>query len=218
MFSIHAVYAPFQPYFRKKRMKRFYELFKPSDETRIVDIGGTEHIWRFIPTRPRLLLTNIRGQVWTKGNIEAVDADGTAMPYDDMSFDVAYSNSVIEHVGDWSRIEKFAGEIRRLSPNYYVQTPYIYFPIEPHLYTAFIHMLPRKYYARLAYRFSFWKYAFDADRKRVADEIDKINLLNRKQMRALFPDATIEFEWFLFMPKSIIAYRRQQPVAGGVGT
>ena len=54
------------------------------------------------------------------------------------SFDLVYSNSVIEHVGGHQRRELFAQAVRDLAPSHWVQTPYRYFPLEPFwLFSAF---------------------------------------------------------------------------------
>jgi hypothetical protein len=65
------------------------------------------------------------------------------LPFDDNAFDVAYSNSVIEHVRTWENQVRFAAEIRRVAPRYYVQTPNAAFPIEPHVMGLGIQWLPK---------------------------------------------------------------------------
>jgi hypothetical protein len=50
----------------------------------------------------------------------------------DQEYDIAFSNSVIEHVGDWERQAAFASEIRRVGKNLWIQTPAKECPIEPH--------------------------------------------------------------------------------------
>ena len=52
------------------------------------------------------------------------------------SFDIIYSNSVIEHVGR-ERQKEFANEIMRVGKKYWVQTPYKHFPVEPHFVFPF---------------------------------------------------------------------------------
>ena len=58
-----------------------------------------------------------------------VVADGCHLPFADDAFDMAFSNSVIEHVPDH---EAFSRELARVGRSYYVQTPNKWFPIEPH--------------------------------------------------------------------------------------
>ena len=70
-------------------------------------------------------------------------ADGCRLPFPDKSFDVVFSNSVIEHLGDPRKHEQYAREIARVGVRYFVQTPNRWFPIEPHLLTPLVHFLPR---------------------------------------------------------------------------
>src|SRR3546814_2616362 len=73
------------------------------------------------------------------------------MPY--RSFDIAHSNSVIEHVITWDNMKNFARETRRVAAWHYVQTPYFWFPVDPHFYKLpFYHWLPRPLRAKLLMR------------------------------------------------------------------
>ena len=49
-----------------------------------------------------------------------------------MSYDVVFSNSLLEHVGGHAQRAALAREVRSLAPRHWVQTPYRYFPLEPH--------------------------------------------------------------------------------------
>ena len=70
-----------------------------------------------------------------------LEADGTQLPFGDGEFDVAFSNSVIEHVPPELQA-KFASEVGRVADRYFVQTPNRYFPIEPHYQLPLFQFLP----------------------------------------------------------------------------
>src|SRR5207247_10104231 len=57
-------------------------------------------------------------------------------------FDLVFSNSVLEHVGGHERRKRFAETARRLAPHHWVQTPYRYFPLEPHFLFPGYQFLP----------------------------------------------------------------------------
>jgi len=129
--------------------------------------------------------------------------------YKDSSFDFVHSNSVIEHVGRWSEMRAFAKEVRRLAPAYYIQTPYFWFPIDPHFYRVpFYHWMPESLRLKIIRRMKIgWSMAIpDLDDAMAA--VESAVILDASQFRSLFPDAEISFERFALFPKSLIAIRR----------
>ena len=122
-------------------------------------------------------------------------------------FDLVHSNSVVEHVGDWPRMEAFAAEVRRLAPRYYVQTPYFWFPIEPHFSAPFFHWRSEQARARalLRRRHGFAERA--ADMGQAMRDVQHARLLDKQQFRFLFPDAEHIDERAAGLTKSLIAIR-----------
>ncbi|HXW71376.1 MAG TPA: methyltransferase domain-containing protein [Methylocella sp.] len=209
---IHAIYRPFQTFFRRKRMAKFVESLGVTDRTRILDLGGNPLNWSFIPQSPDVTMVNLGKELGTRPQTRPgqrmVWYDGGRVPFEDNSFDICYSNSVIEHVGDQKAVEEFASEVRRLAPKYYVQTPYRWFPIEPHFICLFLHWLPRGIQRRLIRWLSLWGWVTRPTQQRVDEMMNEIRLLDFKQMQTLFPDAEIGWEKFLGLTKSLIATKR----------
>ena len=205
--DIHSVYAPFLRYFRSKRMKEFSNILKLNSATRIIDIGGGPYNWTLIPEEPSVTMINIQGDPWEKGRFRMEIGDGCALRFKDASFDIAYSNSVIEHLGSWENQQRFAEEVRRIAPRYYVQTPYRWFFVEPHLITPFIHFFPKTIQRRLLRNFTIHGLITRPTRDVVNQFVAETRLLTVTEMKRLFPDAIILRERFLGMTKSIIALR-----------
>ena len=211
-FNIHTIYRVFQDYFRPRRMKLFASSFAINGYTRIIDVGGTPLNWSYIEQKPEVTLVNIDADF----DLRELDPlhhkimlyDGRVFPFPDHSFDVCYSNSVIEHVGDANAVTHFASEIRRLAPRYFVQTPNRYFFIEPHFMCVFIHWLPMGLKRRLIRRCTVWGLVEKPDQETIDKFLREIRLLTVKDMRLLFPDAEIIRERFLGFTKSIIAIKR----------
>ena len=124
-----------------------------------------------------------------------------------MAFDLAFSNSVIEHLYDWKSQLEFANEIQRIAPKYFVQTPSKIFPIEPHFLTPFIHYLPKNIQKKLVGNFTVWGMITRSDQEYCRKMVAELRLLNYQEMLQLFPDATIEIEKFVGLEKSIIAIK-----------
>jgi hypothetical protein len=189
-------------------MHQFEAIFGPTAATRIIDIGGYQDNWMLIDAEPEVLLVNLEDEDRRDGRFHKVRGDGRQLPYADNSFDIAYSNSVIEHVGDARDQDAFAAEVRRLARRYYVQTPNRWFFVEPHLIAVGIHLLPRPVTRRLVRWFSLWGWVTRPDPAQIDQLLGSIRLLDRKRMQELFPDAEVHAETFLGMTKSLIAIRR----------
>lgn len=203
------LWGPVSIWFRRGRMREFERAFELTGDTRIIDVGGTEPNWHFIGAKPHVLLVNITGEVFTRGKIVAELGDGTDLRYPDGSFDIAYSNSVVEHLYTFDKQRAFAREIARLAPNYYVQTPNKWFPVEPHILCPFIHWLPVPIYRRLVRWLSLWGWMARPNQAEIDAKLDEIKLLTEGQLRALFPDGELVRERFLGMTKSLIVMRRR---------
>jgi hypothetical protein len=205
--NIHLLYRPFQVYFRTRRMRRFAETFHPTSNTQIIDVGGYEFNWTLIESSPNVLMVNLERETVEHGRFKKVQGDGRNLEYPDKSFDIAYSNSVIEHVGDANDQCSFATEIRRVGRGYYVQTPYKWFPIEPHFITLGIQWLPRRVSRHLVRWLSVWGWITRPSQSETDAMLSSIRLLDKREMQRLFPDAEIFEEKFLGLTKSLIAVK-----------
>jgi hypothetical protein len=146
--------------------------------------------------------------------IDQVVGDATDMHrYDDNSFDIVHSNSVIEHVGLWRSMEAMAREIRRLAPSYFVQTPSFWFPIEAHSRFPLFHFLPEplRVWIIMRHKLGYWDKA--ADVSEATRTAHSAILLHKSQMRHLFPDSQIVVEKAYGFTKSYIAMRQDPPRA-----
>ena len=204
--------------FRAKRFERIKLIIgaiaKAKGQCSIIDLGGRPEYWQVLGDQfleeknVQIKSLNLGGQEkFSHPRFEQIVGSACDVPFADMSFDLCHSNSVIEHVGDWINMERFAKETMRLAPNYYVQCPYFWFPIEPHFSVPFFHWFPENMRARALLK---KKHGFQ-------DSIDSMNvamtyvqdarLLDKAQMRALFSDGELYEERFLGLVKSLMMIR-----------
>jgi len=197
---------------RRARFSLFLALLdRLAGPVEILDIGGTQEFWDLMMPRStgdvRVTLLNVKKQRVSAERFMSVEGDARAMPeYSDGAFDVVFSNSVIEHVGNFSEQRRMAAEIRRVGRRYFVQTPNKRFPLEPHFLFPWFQYLPSAVRAGMVQRFDVGWYKRIPDRATARAEVDAIQLLTRKQFMALFPGAAIHVERFAGLPKSFVAY------------
>lgn len=221
------VYRRADPYTSTKtiesrlRIRRF-AIFRPMLEAalqekeiiEIVDLGGTETYWNiaaeFLQThkgRVRITLVNLEPTEVADHTLFRSVVGDVCDPtlFEDYEFDFVHSNSVIEHVGDWARIEQFAYNVLRLGKRHYVQTPNYWFPIEPHFRMPAFQWLPVPLRTWMLTRLNLGFYSREPEWSGADDVIRSINLLDRRQVEQLFAGSDVRHEWLLGLPKSVLA-------------
>ena len=170
-----------------------------SHSTTILDLGGTDFNWSLIEQQPRVTILNSGTYFAPKENWIIADGCNTGLP--DQSFDIVFSNSVIEHVGDADRQRQFANECVRCGRAFFVQTPNRWFPIDLHTFYPFLHWLPQRIFRKLI------KYSprMLLSGRAELTELENTYLLGKKELQKLFPGAQIIEEKFLGVTKSLIA-------------
>jgi SAM-dependent methyltransferase len=161
-----------------------------------------------VQERPGVTIVNLEAPAGGGGEFGWVIADARRLPFRDGAFDVVFANSTIEHVGDDDSRRQFAQEVQRVGKRYYVQTPYRWFPVEPHLMTPFIHYLPPSWRRRLLRNFTVWGRLVRPTPQGVDEFVRDVRLLDLAEMRRLFPASEIWRERFLGFTKSLIAVPR----------
>jgi len=196
-------------------------IFREKGKVSIIDVGGTVEYWNRMGLdflrehNVRIALVNLLeselSDLADASDIMTNIVGNGCDLYDiaDNSFDLAHSNSVIEHVGGWQNMKAFAHEMRRVAVKYYLQTPYYWFVIDPHFYKMpFYHWLPRPLRRYLLSRFPLAYSGRLKDFDRARATVESAVLLDKSEAHFLFPDANIQFERFYGLKKSIIAIRK----------
>ncbi len=194
-------------------MDAFLREFSIGAQTRILDVGGTAETWS-AGAKAKITLLNMpraSSEALAPG-FTMVYADGCRLPFRDRSFDIVFSNSVIEHVGAGELQAQFAAEVARVGKAFWVQTPNRYFPVETHLLTPLVHLLPRNLRAWIVLRFTIWalirRPAPDEKRWYLDHFLNDIRLCSCGDLRRMFPGASIRRERFFLLTKSLIAVRK----------
>jgi hypothetical protein len=208
--NIHSAYNVFFRLFRPRRLRAFYRLFEISESTRILDLGGTLYWWELagrlgLPA-PRVTIVNLSPPVaGLPPNIRWLQADARALPFNAGSFDVVFSNSLIEHLYAPDGQARFAAEVQRVAARWWVQTVDFRCPVEPHYVAPFIHWLPLGLRRRVLRWCTPWGWIERPTQARCDAVAREIRILHLPEMRRLFPGSEIVIERLLGLPKSIIA-------------
>jgi hypothetical protein len=199
-------------YVRKRRHRALCRLIDSLPRpVKTLDVGGSPFFWESVESADRCDITiltkkgaNDRDTAHFKQsryqNFRMILGDACDMQeIPTKSYDLVICSSVIEHVGSWPAMTSAAKEVFRVGKHGWVQIPAFEFPLEPHLMLPFIHWFEKARQRKIV----------EVIRKNQLDDnlnmIDEINLVTRKQMHTLFPEAKLHSEWLLFLPKSHMA-------------
>ena len=201
---------------RVRRLKLFYEVTRPSEQMRILDVGGEvnpdasrglqlvdSYPWKKNVSVINLSARHIEKIKETYPEVDARVGDACVLPWPDGYFDVVYSNAVIEHVGDLNRQKKMAAEIMRVGKQWFVSTPNRWYPFEFHLRLPLVTWLPRHGYLWVG---SFIRYSHVRKKYIVpAKRVTGIRLMTARKLKVCFPGSRIVKQRITFMAETLIA-------------
>lgn len=176
---------------RTRKYELFQKIFKPSEKESVLDVGfnNEEHspvdnfLERNYPYPQNIIALGVNADNLFKQRyplVKTIIYDGRKYPFSDKSFDIGWSNAVIEHVGDKKHQLLFLQELNRTCLRVYLTTPNRYFPIELHTRIPLIHWLPKKLFDSII-NFTPKKWAAG----------DYMHLLSYKGIKKLLRDAGI---------------------------
>lgn len=199
---------------RRRKLELFYQLIKPSAQSRILDIGAEvepfgERSLQFIdsyPWKENIAAVNISEEHVTRirdyyPEIDTRIGDACNLPWPEKYFDAVYSNAVIEHVGSFEDQKKMAAEVERVGKCWFITTPNRWYPFEFHMQLPFITWLPCHgylWFGRLvSYDHVRQKYCFGAKRS-------DTRLLSTNDLRKCFPTSKIIKQRVTFMAETLV--------------
>lgn len=195
---------------RKKRFELFNQMLLTTRKPlRILDVGGEANFWKVmgIETGKDIEITLLNLVASPQTGFISLAGDARAMPeFKDKEFDIVFSNSVIEHVGDYVQQQKMADEIIRVGKRYFVQTPAKFFPVEPHFLVPYFQLMPLWLKMFLVMNFKLgWTQKVET-KEQARQLAQSVQLLDKKAFTALFPGAKLYCEKFIGLTKSFIVY------------
>lgn len=198
---------------RSRRIKmQLLERYVPLDGTeRVLDIGSqvdsqSRQILERFPDPSRITAINILDEHLDEiraayPGVQAMQADACRLPFPDRSFDLVYSNAVIEHVGDLDAQRRMADEVRRVGKRWFLTTPNRWYPFEFHARMPLISWLPARQMHRIA---RLWAYNHVRGRYQPGNDYSDVHLLTARQLRSLFPDSLVLRPRVTFWPETLV--------------
>ncbi len=199
---------------RARRWELVEQFFPDLADMSVLDLGGTVEWWRRAPLRPKDVTVLNLFEPGDSDDPTLIPVTGDACRATDVlraagaptSYDVVFSNSLLEHVGGHAQRSALASEVRSIAPRHWVQTPYRYFPLEPHWLFPGLQFVPMAARARLAAR---WPLAHSRPDSAEAamSEVQWTELVGVAELRSYFPASHVHHERVAGMTKSLIAVR-----------
>lgn len=191
-------------------MELLDRVFSLTGTERILDIGGqvgrgSDQILDRHPAKDRLAAVNV--DVKHLADVRAAypealacKADARRLPFRDESFDLVFSNAVIEHVGSLEDQAAMAREVARVGRAWFLTTPNRWYPFEFHTRLPLIGWLPEPWMTRIS---RLWSY--NHVRRRYQRGVGGgTRLMTRRELRRLFPSSHVIASRVTFYPETLI--------------
>lgn len=209
---------------KQKRVKQFISKLKLGPNDIILDLGSEDgsYLAANYPYPHNIVIADLNEDNMKYGvekyglkGYQVIPEKGE-LPFTANQFDAVWCNSVIEHVTvsenerhitnrsfkHYSNAQQrlFADEIKRIGKKYFVQTPYLHFPVEAHSWLPLVQYLPQRHRRALSHILKkVWIKQWSAN----------YYLYDIHRFRGHFADASIFYvEKICGIPKSIIVIRQ----------
>ena len=191
---------------REQKHRLFLQVLRPTPRTRILNVGATGigiglpgQLESFYEYRSRIVgggisFPDVQDYRDSFPGVQAVVFDGCALPFADQTFDIVYSNAVLEHLPGEELVERFAAEVQRVGKGWFVTTPNFWYPVDPHYHLPFVQLLPETAQRDLVQRLGKTPY-------------DHLRLLTKARLKKLFPVGEVVGCRVTFFPETLVAYR-----------
>jgi len=182
---------------RKKMFDSFVHNFRPDRSTTVLDVGVTSdssfresnYFEQLYPYPQNITCVGTEDgshlvEKYAGLRFRQVRA-GEPLPFHDSEFDIAFSNAVVEHVGNRHEQAQFVRELCRVAKAFFVTTPNRWFPVEHHTGLPLLHYLPSPLFRFLirGSRYDYW-----------ASE-EHLNILTGRELSKILPrEASVRVE------------------------
>jgi SAM-dependent methyltransferase len=175
---------------RERKLRLLLDELRPTADTTVLDVGADElgfgegegcatmnFFEELYPWPERITALGLHDGAGFRArypHIPYVQGDACALPFEDGSFDLVFSNAVIEHVGGRDRQRRLVSEAIRVGRRVFITTPNRRFPVEVHTRLPLVHWLPDAVSRRV----------YDITGREIGAEVD---LLTKRSLAQLFP-------------------------------
>jgi hypothetical protein len=195
---------------RQRRLDFFFQLVQTLPKPiKILDVGGTMDYWQsaqnYDLSNIRIVLLNKINFDSKRHNISSIVGDARNMSViNNLEYDISFSNSVIEHVGDESDQFQMAREMRRVSKRYYLQTPNRYFVLEPHTVFPLFQFFPLWLKVFLLNNYKLGWYGKCMSKSEAREKAKETRLLTAREIAKMFPRSILRKEKVFGLTKSFV--------------
>ena len=201
---------------RSRRHQLFMSVARPRPGDTVLDVGATDYglyganpLERAYPWPERITAVAVEPLDEFRRafpQVAVVQADGRELPFPDASFDIVYSNAVLEHVGDAEAQRAFLAELARVGRRVlFVTTPDRWFPVDSHTLVPFAHWLPARVRDAVYARLGVGDYVIGRLRLVTAGELGRLATL------AGWPACTVTRRRLLGLTSVLVLHARLGP-------
>lgn len=195
-------------YNRERKYLQFVDKISFDETSKVLDVGFNDveyssvdnYLEKKYPYQKNITALGIQGSENFHKNYPLATIilyNGDTFPFENKSFDICWSNAVIEHVGTYEKQLLFIKEMCRVSKKIFFTTPNRLFPIEIHTRTPFLHLISyklfEKYLILIGKKWATGNYMNLLSKKNIVELLDAANVSNYEIRRNKIVGFTIDF-------------------------